>query len=287
MNIIGITGAAGSGKDTLAELIRNDGWEKLAYADALKHICIDYLGLSYDDAYTQEGKARFNEFWGMTNREILQKVGTDAMRNGFHKNVWIKIAELKLKDMLSSGKKVIVTDVRFDNEAELIESLGGCVARIIRNNENGLSNKEQAHASERGIDDKYVSFIVKNDLSKELLKTEFYVKLSEFENRFSEILKSLDTSDTFKKEFGDFIWDCKKFLKYEPKAFIRTENKNVRFEWFGSNFDVVLILITKFQENKMRFSVVKNDEIVESTELMICKDNFDFINEKLEEEKWK
>lgn len=287
MNIVGITGAAGSGKDTLAEMIKNDGWERLAYADALKHVCMDYLGLSYDDVYTQEGKAKFNEFWGMTNREILQKVGTDAMRNGFHKNVWIKIAELKLKEMLSSGKKVIVTDVRFDNEAELIESLGGCVAKIVRNNENGLSNVEQAHASERGIDDKYVSFVIKNDLSKELLKTEFYVKLSEFENRFSEIWKSLDTADTFRKELGNFIWNCKKFLKYEPKVFIRTESKNVRFEWFNSNFDTVLVLITKFQENKMKFSVTKNDEIVEATELMMCKDNFDFLNEKLDEEKWK
>ena len=155
--LIGLTGFAGSGKDTLYEMIKSDGWERFAYADALKNICIDYLGLSYEDVYTQEGKVKYNEFWGMTNREILQKVGTEAFRNGFHKDTWIKIAEIKLNSFLKSGKNVIVTDVRFDNEAILIKKLGGKVFNIVREVETNLTAKELIHASESGISDNLLS----------------------------------------------------------------------------------------------------------------------------------
>lgn len=279
MNIVGITGSAGSGKDTLADMIKSDGWERFAYADALKHICMDYLGLSYNDAYTQEGKTKFNEFWGMTNREILQKVGTDAMRNGFCKDVWIKIAELKLKEMLDSGKKVIVTDVRFDNEAELIESLGGCVAKIVRN-VNILNNAEQSHVSEKGISDDLISFVIQNNLSKEDLKTEFNVKLLEFENKFTDIYNSLN-NETFKDELKDFILKCKKFISVIPNSFTRTQSNNVRFEWFNDNFNKTCVLITNFNEKTLNFTMFKNRDVIDSWSLDNNKKDFDFINGKL------
>ena len=180
INLVGLTGLAGCGKDTLAEMISNKGWVRVAYADALKDMCIDYLGLSKEDAYTQEGKVKYNEFWGMTNREILQKVGTDAMRTGFHSDVWIKIAQLKIQKLLEEGKKVIVTDARFDNEAKLIEDMGGVVVKIIRDGvTSNLSELEQKHISERGIDEHLISFTILNDLTKEKLVNEFEIKLDE------------------------------------------------------------------------------------------------------------
>ena len=281
MNIVGITGAAGSGKDTLAEMIKNDGWERFAYADALKHICMDYLGLSYNDVYTQEGKLRYTEFWGVTNREILQKVGTDAMRNGFCKNVWIKIAELKLKDMLAAGKKVIVTDVRFDNEAELIEKLGGCVIKIVRNiNHNGLTEKELAHDSEKGISNTLISFEIFNNLSKEDLKIEFNTKLLDFENRFEDIYASMKKQDS-NGNIRKYIHQCKKFMKYIPRNFMLTKQGKVRFEWFDNYNGTFIGLIANLEKETMQFYVAKNKNIVESNELIISKDNFDFINEKI------
>lgn len=281
MNIIGITGAAGSGKDTLAEMIKDDGWERFAYADALKHICMDYLGLSYNDAYTQEGKLRYNDFWGMTNREILQKIGTEAMRNGFCKDVWIKIAELKLKDMLDKGKKIIVTDVRFDNEAELIEKLGGCVIKIVRNiNHNGLSEKEQAHPSEMGISDHLISFKILNNLSKNDLKIEFKTKLLDFENRFEDIYKSMQQQDS-NGVIRKYINQCKKFLNYIPKNFSITKLGKIRFEWMDNYNGTFIGLISDLEKDTMQFYIAKNKNIIESNDLIINKDNFDFINEKI------
>lgn len=178
IKLIGLVGAAGSGKDTVADLLKDYGWEKFAFAKALKDMCIEFLDLSYDDAYTQEGKMKFNDFWGMTNREILQKVGTDAFRNGFHPDTWVKIAELQIQKLLNEGKKIIVTDCRFDNEAELIEKLGGIVMKVERKNyENNLSSSEKIHASEKGVDNKYITNVINNNSSIEALKEEVFRKI--------------------------------------------------------------------------------------------------------------
>lgn len=174
INLIGLVGKAGSGKDTLADEIAVDGWEKVAFADSLKHLCMDYLGLSYEDAYTQEGKMRFNDVWGMTNRAILQKVGTEAMRNGFDNDVWVKILKIKVKKMLDEGRKVIVTDCRFDNECQMIEDLGGIVVEIVRDSQSqNLSAIEQKHASEQPVNRKFVAFTVNNNGEKSELRNTF------------------------------------------------------------------------------------------------------------------
>lgn len=182
VNLVGLAGAAGAGKDTLATLMVVDNWEHTAFADPLKDICIRHLGLSRDDVYTQDGKMRRNKFWGMTNREILQKVGTEAMRNGFDKDVWVKIMELKLTDMLMRGGKVIVTDCRFDNEAELIWRLGGVMVNVVRSKGAGspLTKSESGHSSESGIRRNLIGFEVSNDREVEHLRPEFKGRLETF-----------------------------------------------------------------------------------------------------------
>ena len=182
IRLVGLAGAAGAGKDTLATLMVTDNWEHVAFADPLKDICIRHLGLSRDDVYTQDGKMRRNKFWGMTNREILQKVGTEAMRNGFDKDVWVKILELKLTGILMRGGKVIVTDCRFDNEAELIWRLGGVMANVVRGKGAGspLTASESSHPSESGIRRNLIGFEVSNDREVEHLRPEFKGRLETF-----------------------------------------------------------------------------------------------------------
>ena len=80
IKILGITGKMFSGKDTVAEFVhfafRNSRITSFAYP--MKQMMIDYFGFTYEDLYTVEGKNRYNEFWGMTNREALQKIGTET-----------------------------------------------------------------------------------------------------------------------------------------------------------------------------------------------------------------
>jgi len=167
IRLIGLAGAAGSGKDALAAQMQSwpdAPWDRIAFADALKRLCVEFLGLSETDVSTQEGKASFNEFWGMTNREVLQRVGTDAMRNGFCRDVWVRIAELGIRKALGAGRRVVVTDCRFDNEAALVRRMGGVVLRVERPAGSGaaLTSAASSHASERGVSDWLVDAVVEN-----------------------------------------------------------------------------------------------------------------------------
>ena len=177
INGIGFTGKMMSGKDTCAEFLKNSILKykgnnfivnKLAFADSLKEICMNYLGLTKHQCYDQEGKQEFNSFWGMTNREILQRVGTEAMRTGFHPDVWAKITDLKLKKMVDDGEFFIVTDIRFPNEAQVIHDNGGLVVEIIRPGTigNGISN----HASEQKLPSKLIDKSILNDGSLQQLQ---------------------------------------------------------------------------------------------------------------------
>ncbi len=176
---VGFTGKMMSGKDTCASYLTDAilKWKgpnyiinRFAFADSLKDICMNYLGLSRHDCYDQEGKEAFNEFWGMTNREILQRVGTEAMRNGFHPDVWAKITELKIKKSINEGEFFIITDVRFPNEAETIIKNGGIIVEVIRPNTE--SNGIQNHASEQRLPMNLISYQVRNDRDLDNLKNE-------------------------------------------------------------------------------------------------------------------
>lgn len=162
IKILGITGKMFSGKDTVAEFVhfafRNSRITSFAYP--MKQMMIDYFGFTYEDLYTVEGKNRYNEFWGMTNREALQKIGTECFRNNFHVDTWLKTMEVNIINDLTPI--IIIPDVRFPNEAELVRALDGSILKIIR--DDVVRDPEQmAHASETMIDQIPYDMLVEND----------------------------------------------------------------------------------------------------------------------------
>ena len=140
--LIGFSGAAGSGKTTAADMITDIidkkinclaepnkpnlviNVQKFAFGSALKQILIDIFGFTNAQLNTPEGKTEFNKKWGMTNREALQKFGTDAIRQHFHKDAWVFAAECTLNQMITDRSNlsiplvILCHDVRFVNEKE-------------------------------------------------------------------------------------------------------------------------------------------------------------------------
>ena len=235
VRLIGLIGKAGSGKDTLADEIAPLGWEKVAFADSLKHMCMDYLGLSYEDAYTQEGKMRMNPEWGVTNRTILQKVGTDAMRNGFDKDVWVKILQMRIRKMLDEGRKAVITDCRFDNEARMVEGMGGLIVEVVRDSQSqNLSAEEQKHASEQPVNRGFVAFTVDNNGQKSMLKRSFEAQLALFGARHSGIasrLSAMVDDGRMDRRLAELaLLDSKKFITSDPALVLRC-GRDVLLEW--------------------------------------------------------
>ena len=130
--LIGVSGFARSGKDTLYQrsknLLEKEGKKayRFAFADALKEECDQFLkdnvGIS---AFTEDTKEK------ELIRSFLVTYGTEIRRK-LDENCWIKKITQPIIDKLNEGYFVFVTDVRFKNEAHWIKINGGFVVNVSR-----------------------------------------------------------------------------------------------------------------------------------------------------------
>lgn len=119
--IIGLTGYAQSGKDTLANiLVKKFGYTRVAFADPIRELLYEMNPSVKDGGYRVQGvvdgygwdfaKNAFPEI-----RTLLQNLGVGA-REVFGEGFWVQQA---LRKVHFEGNYVI-TDVRFTNEADAI-----------------------------------------------------------------------------------------------------------------------------------------------------------------------
>lgn len=143
--IIGLSGHIKSGKSTAAQLIQTETNNKFVekyFAYKLKFIASYLTGEPIVNFETQEGKEGYLDDWGMTRREILQKLGTESLRTNFHNKVWIKALFADYKEQVINADGAgnltyeypnwIISDCRFPNEANEIKERGGIILRINR-----------------------------------------------------------------------------------------------------------------------------------------------------------
>lgn len=147
MILIGLAGLAGSGKNFLADQItaKYESVKQIAFADPLKQMVHHMFGVPLEDCYTEAGKNKATWYqwmnWAgtcawpdvdpnhyMTTRELLQYVGTELVRKWWCEDHWVKLAEHRIKS--SPEDVVVVTDVRFQNEADLVTGMGGTILRV-------------------------------------------------------------------------------------------------------------------------------------------------------------
>lgn len=141
--IVGLTGYKGSGKDTAADyLVEVHGFRKVAYADPLKDSVSALFDIDRTDIEEWKNDpdihvtiTRTPSFKNIilerrfSFREFLQRYGTEAHREIFGEDFWIK----QFRALASSDdKRLVIPDVRFRNEAQLIRESGGHLWRLIR-----------------------------------------------------------------------------------------------------------------------------------------------------------
>ena len=109
--------------------------------------------------------------WGMTYRDLLQKLGTEAMRNGLHKNVWVNalVADFNI-DEDEQVSYWIITDSRFPNELAAVKKHNGIAIKVIRDSGNTIGI---THTSETALDN-YTEwdYVIDNNGTLEELKTQ-------------------------------------------------------------------------------------------------------------------
>jgi len=148
--IIGILGNKGHGKDTISDhLVSKYQFHKKAFGNPLKEICQTLFGFSHDQLYGNR-KEITDKYWGITPRKAMQFVGTDLFRNkmnelipGISHNFWLECMRRQ------SGKydRLVISDVRFQNEVDFIHEMNGIVIKVERGNKEIKDN----HTSESEI----------------------------------------------------------------------------------------------------------------------------------------
>ena len=170
--IIGLTGLAGSVKDTVRAMFEQDhGYSGLAFADPMRRMLaslIEYVGA--DPLYMSERafKEALIPQVGASYRELAQTLGTEWGR-AIRPDLWVRMAEARLDSLRHAHRgateplRVVISDVRFLNEAEWIRDAGGEVWRIERPNVAPVRH----HQSERELLQIHADQLLLNDGSME------------------------------------------------------------------------------------------------------------------------
>jgi predicted kinase len=149
--LIGLCGAAGSGKDTVAAILREKAaFYRVAFAEPLYQMVAVVTGLMPEDLQDREVKEAVIPWLGKSPRQMLQSLGTEWGRSMVKDSVWIDLATRRIEQLQASGRSVVVTDVRFENEAEAIRSLGGELWRVVRP-AGCVASEAMRHSSEAGL----------------------------------------------------------------------------------------------------------------------------------------
>lgn len=202
-NLIGICGRKRHGKDTLGDyLVKNYGYTKIGFADAVKEACKCIFGFNDDQLYG-DLKEVDDKFWGASSRKVLQYVATDLFRDQIGNvlpeikdNIWIKVVENKI--LQNPDKKYVITDIRFANELDFIKSRGGLSIKVKRD----TIKSTDSHISESFIDELETDCVIKNNgtidqlydkLMNTLIHKKYckYDKISNFDN-----IKLIDGDNT-------------------------------------------------------------------------------------------
>lgn len=165
--IIGLSGYARSGKDTVAQvLIEHFGYERIAFADALRQFAYDCNPIvsvvanemiSLKTVVDRDGWEEAKKISGV--RQFLQTAGL-AARTNFGDDFWVKRA----LDKTSYTGNYVITDVRFKNEAEQVKMRDySQMWRITRPGVGAVNN----HISEHDLDDWTFDYQFINDGSLE------------------------------------------------------------------------------------------------------------------------
>lgn len=195
--LLGLVGKKQVGKDTIAdELCRNYGFERMSFAAPLKSICSEVFALSEEQlngSLKEVSDFRHNNW---TPRQIMQWVGNESGRNGDFS--WAGKYEEPLREAFLKRRltprhtmwvdhlisnlhegRIVVTDVRYNNEASTLKQNGAYLIRIIRSN----GGNADTHPSEMESGNILVDSTIINNVTKDLFVSNFLLTLATFRQR--------------------------------------------------------------------------------------------------------
>jgi len=151
--IIGLTGYAGTGKDTVRAMLEEHGFNGMAFADPIRAMLREMLtssGISDKWMDERELKEDIIPELGVSYRHMAQSLGTEWGRS-LQSDFWLRMAGAYMADVqdttFATPLKFVLSDVRFANEADWVRAKGGVIWSIQRS----AAVPVRSHVSESGI----------------------------------------------------------------------------------------------------------------------------------------
>lgn len=194
VKLVAFTDRMGSGKSTAVNFFNRKLTGKLIDSTNVKFAQPLYDIQEYIYKRIEPVYQRPQDF--VKDRKLLQWIGTDWGRETVNENVWVNIWKNEVEKFIGDGTIVFCDDCKFDNEAQVIKSLGGIIIHVIRPDNNAPEEAAKKHASENGVSDKYVDQVLVNSGTEE----EYLKKL---EMLFNELFDDVKMPPKTEIKIGD------------------------------------------------------------------------------------
>lgn len=192
VKIIAFTGAKGSGKDTVAAIVRRHRVvdypvvRQLAFADPIKDKIQFLFGLNTVEEYdrfkrstvTIDDPTKQTQWKSIKGRHLVREIG--MMMRDYDSTQFTRYVENEFSRPINQLQKTLflVTDLRFDNEYTMLRKNGALIVKVTR-----PDYEYDGHITERGFDDQLVDYHVNNRGSLQDLETEVYKMLFNLRNK--------------------------------------------------------------------------------------------------------
>lgn len=167
--VIALHGYARTGKDATADLLANRRYRRVAFADPIRDVLYEtnplvtvkngdriFIRELVDRVGWDEAKVLFPEV-----RQLLQGFGM-ACRHHIGPDVWVNTANRGIQDILAAGYGVVVTDLRFRNEAAILQETYEdqvVLVNVVRPGVGPVNN----HVSDQGLPRELFDWTIVND----------------------------------------------------------------------------------------------------------------------------
>lgn len=162
--IVGLAGRKRVGKDTIANVLKNEyGFVSDSFAAPIRSFVYELTGIP-ECAESDDIKEETVPWLGKSRRELMQTLGTEWGRKTIHPDIWINALRRRVID--NYGTPLVITDIRFENEAQTVRALGGWVLHVQRP---GLTHAD-LHESETDLRIYKMDGLIRNDGDIDALK---------------------------------------------------------------------------------------------------------------------
>lgn len=172
--IIGLSGYAGTGKDTVRQMLEDAGFVGFAFADPIRSMLRELLtsnGISDEYMDSREFKEAIIPELGVSYRHMAQTLGTEWGR-ALQPDFWLRLATAYMGDVKrnswNDSLHFVISDVRFSNEAAWVREHGGVIWHVMRPGTSPVRD----HISEREISLFDADRAIMNSGSLEELRTQ-------------------------------------------------------------------------------------------------------------------